>query len=68
MRPFERYGEAIAKLRKQKGWSQEQLAERAALDAKSIVQIEKAKRNPTLKTLQKVASALDVSVSKLLEG
>lgn len=68
MRPYEKYGEAIQKLRKQKGWSQEELAERAKLDPKSIVQIENAKRNPTLKTLQKIASALDVSVSKLLEG
>lgn len=68
MRPFEKYGEAVARLRKQKGWSQEELADKAKLDPKSIVQIENAKRNPTLKTLQKVAAALDVSVSKLLEG
>jgi len=68
MRPFEKYGDAIIKLRKQKRWSQEELTEHAKLDPKSIVQIEKAKRNPTLKTLQKIASALDISVSKLLEG
>ena len=68
MRPYEKYGEVIQKLRKQKGWSQEELAEKAKLDPKSIVQIENSKRNPTLKTLQKIASALGISVSKLLEG
>jgi len=68
MKPYEKYGEAIAKLRKQNGWSQEELAARAKLDPKSVVQIENAKRNPTLKTLQKIASALNVSISKLLEG
>lgn len=68
MRPFEKYGDVIARLRKQRGWSQEKLADKAKLDPKSIVQIEKAKRNPTLQTLQKVAAALDISVSKLLEG
>lgn len=68
MRPFEKYGEVIARLRKQKRWSQEELADKAKLDPKSIVQIEKAKRNPTLKTLQKIAAALNISVSKLLEG
>lgn len=68
MRPYKKYSETVRKLRKQKGWSQEELAEKAKLDPKSIVQIENAKRNPTLKTLQKIASALNVSISKLLEG
>ncbi len=68
MRPYKKYSETIRKLRKQKEWSQEKLAEMAKLDPKSIVQIENAKRNPTLKTLQKIASAFNVPVSKLLEG
>lgn len=68
MRPYKKYGETVRILRKQKEWSQEKLAEKAKLDPKSIVQIENAKRNPTLKTLQKIATAFDVPISKLLDG
>ncbi len=68
MRPYSKYGEVIRRLRKEKELTQEQLGEKAGLDPKSIIQIEAGKRNPTIKTLQKIASALDVSISKLLEG
>ena len=58
--------EAVRQVRKQKGLSQEKLAELAKVDAKTIVQIESGKRNPTLKSLQKIAKALDVNLKDLI--
>lgn len=46
--------------------SQERLAELAKVDAKTIVQIEGGKRNPTLKSLQKIAKALGVGLKDLI--
>ena len=59
-------GEQIRKARKNRVLSQEQLAEAAKMDPKSIVQIEAGKRNPTLKTLRRIASALQTSVQTLV--
>ncbi len=68
MRPYTKYGETIRRLRREKDLTQEQLAEKAALDPKSIIQIEGGKRNLTLKTLQKLAVALNVPLTELLKS
>lgn len=65
MRTYSKYGEVIRRLRREKDWSQEKLAEGAKLDPKTIIQIEGGKRNPTLKTLQKIANALEEFGAKL---
>lgn len=59
-------GEKIKKLRKEKGFTQEKLAELAKIDPKSVIAIEGGKRNPTLKTLSKIATALKVRLDDLL--
>lgn len=66
MPKLSKYGAVIRRLRMQKDLSQERLAEIAKVDAKTIIQIEGGKRNPTLKTLQKNASALKVNLKELL--
>lgn len=58
-------GARIRKLRRQKNLTQEQLAELTKIEARSIVDIEAGKRNPTLKTLSKIAKALGTELSKL---
>lgn len=57
----------IHKLRKMRGLSQAELAERAGLSQPSIGAIEAGRKSPTLRTLEKIASALGISVSDLLE-
>lgn len=66
MRGYSKYGEIIRQFRKQKDWSQEELAEAAGVDPKTIIQIEGGKRNPTLGTLQRIANALKVSLRDLI--
>lgn len=59
-------GETIRNLRKDNGLTQEQLALNTKMDLTSINEIENGKRNPSLKTLGKIAKALSVSISTLL--
>jgi len=64
---YKKVGEKIRKLRKEQGLTQEKLAELTNTDPKSIIEIELGKRNPTLKTISKVARALKVRSSELLK-
>jgi transcriptional regulator with XRE-family HTH domain len=50
-----------------KGWTQEELAERAAMQRSYLADLERGHRNPPVRTLVKVANALRVSVSELFE-
>lgn len=58
-------GEQIQKLRRQRGLTQEQLAEKVKLSTKYIQFIESGNRSPSLKAVYKIASALNEKVSKL---
>lgn len=64
---YKRTGERIKRLRRQRNLTQERLAELTKIEARSIVDIEAGKRNPTLKTLSKIAKALDTKLSDLFE-
>jgi transcriptional regulator with XRE-family HTH domain len=49
-------------------WTQKQLAERAAIQRSYLGDLELGRRNPSVRTLVKVANALGVGVAELLEG
>lgn len=53
-------GKTIQKLRKEKGVSQEVLSGLAGLDRTHYSKIERGLRSPTLETLFKIASALEI--------
>jgi transcriptional regulator with XRE-family HTH domain len=59
------FGERIKTIRKNKGLSQEELADKAGLHRTYIGMIERAERNITLINIDKIAKALEVSVSTL---
>jgi transcriptional regulator with XRE-family HTH domain len=58
-------GAIIAELRGKAGLSQEELAHRASIHRTHVSQIERGLKSPTLKTLQRLAKALGVSMTKL---
>ncbi len=60
-------GQKIKALRKQRELSQASLAETAGLSQVAISKIEAEQKSPTLRTLEKLAIALGVTVSELLE-
>lgn len=55
-----RFGKNIRHWRKQRGLSQEELAERAQLHPTYISGIETGYRNPTVKIISRLADALNV--------
>lgn len=59
------FGQCVQKVRKDRGLSQEQLAEKAGLHRTYIGMIERAERNITLCNIEKIAHALEISVRDL---
>ncbi|OGH14562.1 MAG: hypothetical protein A3H50_01390 [Candidatus Levybacteria bacterium RIFCSPLOWO2_02_FULL_37_10] len=66
MATYKKLGDKIRRTRKERNLTQEQLAELAKVDPKSIIDIEAGKRNPTLKTIHKIARALKVKPVDLI--
>ncbi len=58
-------GNRIQKLRKKTGLKQHELAEKVGVSAKYIQYIEAGTRQPSLKTLYKIAIALGVKVKDI---
>lgn len=58
-------GRRIRELRKAKGLSLAQLAERADLNDKHLGLVERGDENLTLKSIRKIAAALDVPIADL---
>lgn len=63
-----RFGRRVRKLRKEKGLSQEAFALECGLDRTYIGGIERGERNVTLRNIEVIATALDMSVSELTSG
>lgn len=61
-------GDKIRKIREEKKITQKELAERLGTSQQNLAQYENGKRNPKIKTLQKIADALEIPVSELYEG
>ena len=58
----------VRRIRKAKELSQDKLAKLAGITLTTLVKIESgANDNPTIKTLRKIADALEVTVNDLLE-
>lgn len=60
-------GQRIIEFREKKGWSQSDLARACNKDRQAIEKLENGKVNPTLYTLFEVATALEISLSKLVD-
>jgi transcriptional regulator with XRE-family HTH domain len=57
----------MKKLRKERGWSQEVLADEAGLDRTYISGIERKVKNPTVTVVERLANALDCPMGGLLD-
>jgi transcriptional regulator with XRE-family HTH domain len=55
----------LRRFRREKGWSQEKLAEKASMHRTYLAGIERSLRNPSLENLIKLANALGVSLTEL---
>ncbi|MFD6568303.1 helix-turn-helix domain-containing protein [Micromonospora profundi] len=60
------FGLAVRRARTEQGMSQEQLAASSGLDRTYVSGLERGRRNPTLTTQQRLATALGLSVAALI--
>jgi transcriptional regulator with XRE-family HTH domain len=56
----------LVRLREERGWSQEELADQADLHRTYVSGIERKVRNPTVLILERLAKALKVTASELI--
>ena len=65
MNIHEKFGLAVATLRKEKGYSQERFALEASIARKYMSDIENGKRNVSLDVINRIAEKLEIRVSDL---
>lgn len=65
---LKRFGERVRELRKAKGLSQEAFAAECDLDRTYMGGIERGERNVALRNIERIARALDISISELMRG
>ncbi len=56
----------FARLRRERGFTQEQFAEKSGFTQQYVSDLERGRRNPTVVTLFHLATALDVEPAELL--
>jgi transcriptional regulator with XRE-family HTH domain len=66
--PVERFGSNVRALRLEKGWTQEELADRSGLASVQISRVERGVREVRLTTLLRLVSALETTPARLLDG
>ena len=63
-----KFGKRLRALREARGWSQEEFADRAGLHRTYVSAVERGVRNPTLSVLERLATALGVSMAEMVGG
>ena len=63
-----RVGSRIRDLRTANGWTQQLLADHAQIERSHVARLEEGKREAGLMMLEKIAEALEVTLSELLKG
>jgi len=60
-----RLGDRIRQLRKKRGWTQIEMAEKVGIDRSFLADVERGKRNVSILNLELMAKGLKVSLSQL---
>lgn len=58
----------VRRLRKESGWTQEELAGACGIEQQAVSLIESGRANPTILTVENLASTLDVEFADLFEA
>jgi transcriptional regulator with XRE-family HTH domain len=67
MSPIDRVAQRLQTLRTRRGWTQAELAAKAGISRGYLARLETARQDPTLTTLERLARALRVKVTRLLD-
>lgn len=65
---LKKIGDNIRRHRKARGWTQEQLAERAALSTYFVGSVERGQATLSLRSLHQIAATLRIPLSVLVQG
>ena len=65
---YKQLGATVRRLRLERGWSQDVLADRSGLHRAHIGEIERGQTNVTLQTLKTLADTFRVRITDLLKG
>lgn len=68
MKAQEQLGMRIKFLRKQRHWSQEDLALSANINKNYLCDLENGRRNPSLEILERIAVAFGITLAELFKG
>ena len=63
---LQQFSQALRQLREERGWSQEQLAERADLNRSYLGEVERGRATPSIITVAKLANALVIRTSSFI--
>jgi len=63
-----KFGKRVRELRKQKGWSQEDLADKAGLHRTYVGTVERGEQNISIDNIEKIAKTLGRSLEYLFKG
>jgi transcriptional regulator with XRE-family HTH domain len=63
----EQFGKRLRHLRKERGWSQEDLAHRVGIDISFLSELENGKAEPCLRKMKELAQGLGVTLSRLVQ-
>jgi transcriptional regulator with XRE-family HTH domain len=66
--PEKRFAANLKQLRKERGWSQEDLSRASKLHTTAISKIERADRSPRFPTIMILAEALQIPPGRLFDG
>lgn len=64
---LEQLGQQIAKMRKEKGYTQLEFAEKLDMNRSALAKIEIGRVSPQITTLKRIAEGLDLSISSFLD-
>ena len=67
-RLLRRVGHRIRQLREQHGWTQVEMAEKVGLDRSFLADVERGKRNISVRNLYLIAKGFKKTLSQLLSG
>lgn len=59
------FGERLRKLRKGRGWTQDEMADILGLDRSYLADVERGKRNISILNLKVIADGFEVSMSQM---
>lgn len=63
-----RLGNRVRSLRRERGWTQVEMAEMLGVDRSYLSEIETGKKDPSLRVLKTIADGFHLSLSQLLRG